>query len=446
MRRRVEPFVFLVCTGQVSARSVEEWQLSNARTVRGGVWRVAEVELFSDTDCKKQLTVSSASTFSTHPLTEQVVLPRTVENSGQDCVDACDGKPGYCAWCGKDNACCRKGFKADPPECQRAQGFTTSVHECVAVPGERLQTNSGVYRALDGKRDTAHEATCQDGCGKGTVSMGGTFEERGQIRCIVAYQRRDDAQFGGALQASLWRRPMLPAGTTCPGACRSGQYLEKSKEGVCNQYLSPHGKCGSTPEFSTDGVDCRGCAELTLATQHSTLAVVSRKLHDEGQVMATTLKATGVLWAQVPKPGPVEHVGEDCWTQCMSGFCDWCGTGHACCKSGWEADPPECADATGFVAMSFHECVALSRTGASLADAPLPPWVMAVAFLVPWVILSLAALWYCCRRRGSRTAASPSSKALSGEVYYRSRPCTDKEEEHRRKLLREKAQKLEWIT
>merc|ERR1719221_1049763 len=46
-------------------------------------------------------------------------------------------------------------------------------------------------------------------------------------------------------------------------------------------------------------------------------------------------------------------------------MCEACGAGGACCKLGWNEDPPECVGATGYVdhqmthatAYDYHQCV-----------------------------------------------------------------------------------------
>lgn len=72
--------------------------------------------------------------------------PYAVKHFGQDCFLACNGKSGFCDWCGKGNACCRQGFGAtDAEECQGAVSFPRgNAHTCVATtgycpPGQAMQ-------------------------------------------------------------------------------------------------------------------------------------------------------------------------------------------------------------------------------------------------------------------------------------------------------------------
>jgi len=67
-------------------------------------------------------------------------------------------------------------------------------------------------------------------------------------------------------------------------------------------------------------------------------------------------------------PVPSLRSGEDCWLICgkAGGYCDWCGSGNACCRQGSTSDPAECRGVTNFTSKSHHECVAAS-------PAVLPP-------------------------------------------------------------------------
>jgi len=53
----------------------------------------------------------------------------------------------------------------------------------------------------------------------------------------------------------------------------------------------------------------------------------------------------------------MQHVSEDCLPRCgKAGYCGWCGSGNACCRSGWPDSPAECTGATHSVT-GYHECV-----------------------------------------------------------------------------------------
>lgn len=57
---------------------------------------------------------------------------KSLEHAGEDCMPSCD-KAGYCDWCGKGNACCKKGGESSPDECKSVAEFKTDKHECVAI-------------------------------------------------------------------------------------------------------------------------------------------------------------------------------------------------------------------------------------------------------------------------------------------------------------------------
>lgn len=63
------------------------------------------------------------------------LVPRTapVQHAGEDCFDPCNKTGGYCSFCGKGNACCRKGWEKNPTECTSAMNYLTAKHECTAI-------------------------------------------------------------------------------------------------------------------------------------------------------------------------------------------------------------------------------------------------------------------------------------------------------------------------
>lgn len=436
------------------ARHIQEWRVSNLRAVHGAAWRVAELQFFADTGCSRPLRVANDSVYSSHPYPKQATVNTPALHPGADCVDACKGRPGYCQWCGRGNACCRKGFQADPKECKQAKAFATSHHECVSLPGVTTRVTSGGAVVLDGDPLTSLAVKCDDEAGAVTACSGGALvlggemaPEASAVRCIAVLQGRGDAVTGGAVHATLAQRPKSPL---CPGPCRSGRYLEAHEAGVCKEYLGQHGDCGSTPEHVALGIDCRECARLAPLGRHVEFRVVERELILKGQlVRSRLLPSDGALWR--PKAAPLQHAGEDCWgPTCIGGYCPWCGEGNACCKHGNLDDLPECLDATGWVAISHHECVALMQIGA-VAGGPLPTWLLACAVVVPWLVgcSGLAAL--VCRRKAcpccaGRKEPAPGPKELSGDVFVpRGGRKADWEEDARRKV-REEAKKLEWLT
>eukprot|EP00928_Gymnodinium_smaydae_P020265 TRINITY_DN17837_c0_g1_i1.p1 TRINITY_DN17837_c0_g1~~TRINITY_DN17837_c0_g1_i1.p1 ORF type:complete len:710 (-),score=60.46 TRINITY_DN17837_c0_g1_i1:90-2219(-) len=74
---------------------------------------------------------------------ESLCLPIDLLNPGKDCWAPCGGRGGQgggsCAWCGIGNACCRKGYLGDPPECHNAVYLSGTHHECVVPAGQFTQ-------------------------------------------------------------------------------------------------------------------------------------------------------------------------------------------------------------------------------------------------------------------------------------------------------------------
>jgi len=57
-------------------------------------------------------------------------------------------------------------------------------------------------------------------------------------------------------------------------------------------------------------------------------------------------------------PAKLQNAGKDCWQPCgnVSGDCAWCGAGNACCRFNAEHDPDECTGVT-FTERDRHTCV-----------------------------------------------------------------------------------------
>ena len=56
-------------------------------------------------------------------------------NLDKECWNSCGGKGGNCdSFCGKDAACCRLGWKNDPPECVSG----CDGHHCCALKEHRI--------------------------------------------------------------------------------------------------------------------------------------------------------------------------------------------------------------------------------------------------------------------------------------------------------------------
>eukprot|EP00931_Biecheleriopsis_adriatica_P099066 TRINITY_DN7332_c0_g1_i1.p1 TRINITY_DN7332_c0_g1~~TRINITY_DN7332_c0_g1_i1.p1 ORF type:complete len:369 (+),score=58.95 TRINITY_DN7332_c0_g1_i1:69-1109(+) len=60
-----------------------------------------------------------------------VDVPAVLQNIGADCWTPCNETSGYCSFCGRGNACCRKNITDAPPECKGPVAYTTWHHQCV---------------------------------------------------------------------------------------------------------------------------------------------------------------------------------------------------------------------------------------------------------------------------------------------------------------------------
>lgn len=68
----------------------------------------------------------------------------------------------------------------------------------------------------------------------------------------------------------------------------------------------------------------------------------------------------------------LNQIGEQCWDKCgKGGSCDWCGTSTACCRKGWDDDPPESKLVARFQTET-HECVDLTAKMIQRDDCWLP--------------------------------------------------------------------------
>lgn len=99
--------------------------------------------------------------------------------------------------------------------------------------------------------------------------------------------------------------------------------------------------------FAQDPVECKTASTSWLTNHHECV-----------EVPGATAQATVSTTNPITPPA-------DCWLKCnkTSGYCDWCGKGKACCRSGWSG-PKEC---TGAATLAYHSCV----TGFTSPVAPI---------------------------------------------------------------------------
>jgi len=356
------------------ACNAEEWHISNAAAVHG-IWRIAEIEFYTDQDCTQAASVVPQS-LHVAPLPAEKVWKADIKHAGQDCSTACDtSHSAYCNWCGPGNGCCKRDAEGSPAECHGALGYTTEHHQCVALAPKGPLTQQTLFSAFDKDPETVFEAKCsRDACPPGAVTIGAALAAgSGGVRCIVIVKPpgADDAHGSGMFQLRRNRRD-LPR---CPGVCRSGRYMEdQGGPGVCTQHLGQNGWCGTTDSHRAAGINCGGCAELDGSWEVVGMPSVDTETR-EGGMLAVRLREQGAgqqqpvggggdggAGAGLPVPAEPPQPGADCWVQCngRAGKCKWCGEDGACCKVNQASDPPECKRAKSFKT-NHHECVKLAK-------------------------------------------------------------------------------------
>lgn len=105
----------------------------------------------------------------------------------------------------------------------------------------------------------------------------------------------------------------------------------------------------------------------------------------------------------------VQHAGQDCWEPCgkKGGSCAWCGSGNACCRSGWDKNPAECVGVSGYKTKK-HECVGPAAGEVELiaSNSSLQPAEAAASSAVEAVNATANAT---AAARGNATAAANAS-------------------------------------
>jgi len=422
-----------------SKKTFEDWVLENRAPV-SGLWQVAEVEYYSKADCSgKPLSLLPGSGYSNTMNLQKVwdEKPRSpVKHAGKDCVEECGGKSGYCDWCGVGNACCRKGFAGDPPECENARDYKASKgHQCVAIVGEHMHWVPVAQRVSDSDLSTVLDVPCfEEACASGNLFIGAMLPHSVQcLRVLSPKARRGPT--GTALNA--WK---AVRDEECPGECRSGAFGggKIRLDGICSEILSKSGQCGHGREFSEDGVDCSGCGTMKNLSswQPQPMLVVHREwMHKEGQeVMVSQLRLPSKYSV------PLKNAGEDCSEHCAGGFCLWCGEGNACCRQNSPTDPPECSGGIGFVRRGEPECVRLYDVEAEgFPKEPMPFWSL-IAMAVPAWIAAVGLLCFLTRRCfwPSKKEQDNKPKQLSGDLY-----APQRRESHTRRYSREEKMEME---
>ena len=278
----------------------------------------------------------------------------SLQNIGQDCWYECKQSSGFCDFCGRGNACCRKGYDADSPkECRGNLSFKTWHHECV-VPAAKEEADSAAIS------HTGNPAT------PSATHMHQTEVAAGQSPQQVALESPVAAPFLQNIGQDCW-------------------YECKQTSGFCD-FCGRGNACCRKGYDADSPKECRG--NLSFKTWHHECVVPAAKEEADSAAIspagnpatpsATHMHQTGVAAGQSPQQVALEspvaapflqNIGQDCWYECKqtSGFCDFCGRGNACCRKSYGADSPkECRGNLSFTTW-HHECVVPDHSQSGMA-------------------------------------------------------------------------------
>jgi len=131
----------------------------------------------------------------------------------------------------------------------------------------------------------------------------------------------------------------------------SGVYLRRRNDS--------HALCFSENDTDTDALFEDGCGHLAGHSGEAVyLEVRDAQRSSWGRVLVDAFRLLDASGANL-STGEVmwQHAGEDCLPHCgKAGYCAWCGDGGACCRNGYASDPAECQGAQHAIA-GHHECV-----------------------------------------------------------------------------------------
>eukprot|EP00931_Biecheleriopsis_adriatica_P076728 TRINITY_DN5040_c0_g1_i1.p1 TRINITY_DN5040_c0_g1~~TRINITY_DN5040_c0_g1_i1.p1 ORF type:complete len:744 (-),score=128.33 TRINITY_DN5040_c0_g1_i1:19-2229(-) len=223
--------------------------------------------------------------------------PLNLQAYGTYCYDVCGSRSGYCLKCGEGNACCKAGGdEANFTECQNLTAYRTDNYECVEPVAPKSAQRAGAEAAAFAK------------------SQGLDLQQQITAASVLA----SNTTLGAVEQ-------MRAAGTAAANAAASAGL-------------------SYTDSFA---------AAKAAAIQTGVYAGMT-----DAEASST---ANANSYYLAPTKGALTNAGDDCWEACghKSGYCNYCGVGHACCREHFtEDDAPECkSGVTGFSTW-HHECVA----------------------------------------------------------------------------------------
>lgn len=257
-----------------------------------------------------------------------------------DCWKPCNGRSGWCSWCGSGMACCRKGSKFDPVECLGFGG--SNGHRCVRIPGQP--------GAQCGGHNWQGPTACVPGysCVSESPSYSQCrFAEAEQKTCAASYET-----CRGWAQNAPWEK-CCPDGHSC-STMNSKNGVSKS-QCVPSSLFHPGADCFEACNRITG--DCKWCGKGN--------ACCMMGQHAGPPECADVQFLTSATFQCVAAGQRVEvkHQGQSCLEHCdrKAGSCTWCGDGKACCPPGMVNGPTECLGLSISAPAGMHVCVQISQ-------------------------------------------------------------------------------------
>lgn len=357
-----------------------------------------------------------------------------LQNLGKDCWKECNNNSGFCEFCGRGNACCRKNFDKDTPlECKDIPTFLTWHHECVipvhAVAPRDVSKEAAAEARAEGKSAAEQVAAAVTAASEASAAAMLMPDQQATVvakaagsAAIAAGLSPDVAATAAANVAKAAEEPMLkPAAEKVTAeATAAARTMEKAllDEGKSAAEATDAAKVAARKVITDAGLPADQVEKVVASANRSDFAAIAanearkdaayagKSIEEQAAAAAsaaassayasgdaaaateaateaavesgqTAAQASGEATAAVIKaeiaetqaqaqrdlvftgPTAVQNIGKDCWSVCngRSGFCNFCGTGNACCRKSGDASPPlECQDIPVFLTW-HHECV-----------------------------------------------------------------------------------------
>eukprot|EP00441_Pelagodinium_beii_P006471 CAMPEP_0197701328 /NCGR_PEP_ID=MMETSP1338-20131121/123061_1 /TAXON_ID=43686 ORGANISM="Pelagodinium beii, Strain RCC1491" /NCGR_SAMPLE_ID=MMETSP1338 /ASSEMBLY_ACC=CAM_ASM_000754 /LENGTH=471 /DNA_ID=CAMNT_0043285013 /DNA_START=225 /DNA_END=1640 /DNA_ORIENTATION=- len=151
------------------------------------------------------------------------VVKVAVKHRGQDCWHRCE-TGGDCAWCGGGNACCRKNSTKDPPECQGIVEWPVESHHTCVLPVKKVEVKHEGQSCYNACRGSGQCHWC--GEGNACCKYGDLYGPE-ECRAVVYYS---STKHHVCVKPSFQPLPTMPPRRTTPRPgtdCPEGQVLGK---------------------------------------------------------------------------------------------------------------------------------------------------------------------------------------------------------------------------